>query len=477
MQPVIPYLLFIVLLPLVGIVFLLLAKDDEKTAGENVLKVAALTVIANLALIVRAFMHISLEYGKIQLVEKYQWLENPKIALVFGVDCFALLLMVGIHLAILIGLWGVRNEAEGQKSRMIFTLLFLSFMCGFLTAVDIFSFFIFFEAMLLPLYMMVGMFGEVRRQGTLFRFTLYNLLGALLLFVAIVVIFNHQGTNIFLNKISGVKLGQLSEFMVWCSIFAAFVSRIPIWPFHYWISSISARVKNPLVFIVANILPLTGVYGFMRFWPKTMPDVMIFLVVILEVISVLTMLFIAFIAIINKDIQYKIFSFMTVYYIFYLLGVFLPTDQILLNVGFSIFAFLLIFAALDVMLSFMNRQQENTGISTEGCLQYMPRLSMVFTFMVLAGIGMPLSSMFVNNFVIIAELLNYNLVTSFVALAALILVSTALLSDLYRRKKDDNLANGKEMIKDISTGEAAFMWGVSVILVLSFVNPLWFVRG
>ncbi len=476
MQPVIPYLLFIVLLPLFGILFVAAAKDNEKTGGRNALKVAVLAVIANLLLIVRAFTQISLEYGKIQLVEKYQWLDSPEISLVFGVDCFSLLLMLGIHLAVLIGLWGVKDEAQGQKSRMIFTLLFLCLISGFLTAVDIFSFFIFFEAMLLPLYMLVGMFGEVRRQGTLFRFTLYNLLGSMLLFAAIVVIYNHQGRSIYLNAISRVKLGQLSEVLVWSSIFAAFVSRIPIWPFHYWISSVSARIRNPLVFIIANIIPLTGVYGFMRFWPKTMPDVMVFLVVVLEVVSVLTMLFIALIAIINKDIQYKIFSFMTVYYIFYLLGAFLPTDQILLNVGFAIFAFLLIFAALEVMLSYMGSGR-HPEISAEGCLQLMPRLSAVFTFMVLAGIGMPLSSMFVNNFVIMSGLLNYNPVTAFVALGALVLVSAALLSDLYQRKKEDVMLREEDQIADISAGEAVFMWGVAVVLVLSFVNPLWFVKG
>ncbi len=477
MQPTIPYLLFLVLMPLVGMLFVMAAKDDDKTKGTNALKVAALAVVADLLLIFRIFTLISLKYGKIQLLEVYEWLDNPQISLMFGVDCFALLLMFGIHLAVLIGLWGVRQEAEEQKSRMIFTLLFLSMMNGFFTAVDIFSFFIFFEAMLLPLYMLVGMFGGVRRQGALFRFMLYNLLGALLLLAAILVIYNHQGSSIALSKISSVKLGMASEIMVWSSIFVAFISRIPIWPFHYWISSISARVKNPLVFIIANIVPLTGVYGFMRFWPKTMPDVMIFLVAILEVVSVLTMLFIALIAIINKDIQYKVFSFMTVYYIFYLLGVFLPTDQILLNVGFAIFAFLLIFSALEVMLAYMNTQQENTNMSTEGCLQYMPRLSAVFTFMVLAGIGMPLSAMFVNNFVIMAGLLNYNMITAFVALGALILVAVALLADLYRRKREDNIAKNIVSVADISTAEAVFMWGVALVLVLSFVNPLWFVRG
>ena len=472
----IPFLLILILLPLCGILFAVCSQDNDRTKGRNVLSVALLTVFANVAFLITAFLNVSSEYGNMQLVETYLWLESPKIMLSFGVDSFSLLLMFGVHLALLIGLWGVRKDYWLQKSRIIFTLLFLSLINGFFAALDIISFFIFFEAMLIPLFMLIGMFGEIKKQAGLFRFMLYNLCGVLLLFAAVMVLYNHNGGSLMLNQISAVKMSHVKEITVWSSIFLAFLSRIPIWPFHSWVSAVSSGIKNPLVFIVANLMPLSGIYSFIRFWPQSMPDSIIFIVTALEIISVISMLFIALIGLINKDIQYKIFSFMTVYYIFFLLGGFLPTDQILLNVGFSLFAFMLIFASLEVLVSFQEEERLKKNISVEGILFHMPRASALFTFMVFAGLGLPISAMFINNFVIVSGLLIYNFSTAVVALVALVLVASALLQELFVRRQKV-LVEAELVIVDVSKLDAVFMWGIAAILLMSLSDPLWFMRG
>lgn len=476
MMTQVPYLLLIVIIPLLGMLFALMARDNEKTKGRNVLSVSALAIVVNLLVMVRAFMQLKPGYGNIQLVESYQWLENPLINLRFGVDSFALLLIMGVYMAVLIGLWGGINHPEGQKSRMIFTLLFLSMMSGFLISIDIFSFFIFFEAMLLPLFMLVGMFGEIKKQGNVFRFMLYGMFGALLLFGAIMVLYNHSHSSISLNEISGVKMGRNGESVVWLAIFVAFLSRIPIWPFHYWVASINSGIKNPLVFIIANLIPLTGVYGFMRFWPQTVPETVEYFMIFLEVVSVISMLFIALIGMIHKDIQYKIFAYMTVYYIFYLLGVFLPTDQILINVGFSVFACLIIFATIEVLTVYMTEMQEKYNLPMSRVLLAMPKLSMILSFMVLAVVGLPLSAMFVNNFVILAGMLNYNINVALVAVLAMVLAAVGLLQDVYRRKScDKNIAEEAKNL-DITNKDVVFFGLVALILIMSFFNPLWFME-
>lgn len=475
-MPNIPFILVFILLPLCGIFFALCSQDNEKTKGRNVLSVAFLTVLVNIAFIIFAFLSVSSEYGKMQLQESYLWLKNPKIVLSFGVDSFSLLLMLGIHLALLIGIWGVRKDYLFQKSRMIFTLLFLSLVNGFLAALDIISFFIFFEAMLIPLFMLIGMFGEIKRQAGLFRFMIYNLCGVLLLFSAVMILYNHNHGALMLNQISDVKMGQVKEIVIWSAIFLAFLSRIPIWPFHSWVSVVSSGIKNPLVFIVANLMPLSGIYSFIRFWPQSMPDTIIFIVTALEIISVISMLFIALIGLINKDIQYKIFSFMTVYYIFFLLGSFLPTDQVLLNVGFSLFAFMIIFSALEVLVSFQEEERTEKNLSAEGILCKMPRASAIFTFMVFAGLGLPLSAMFVNNFVLVSGLLVYNFNTAIVALAALVFVASAMVQELFMRRTKVEFSVDNEPM-DISKLDSCFMWLIAIVLLLSLSDPLWFMRG
>ena len=135
--------------------------------------------------------------------------------------------------------------------------------------------------------MMVGIFGDVRKQQVLYRFFLYNLLGAVFLFVARVVLYNHE--NVGILEVSRIVLSEHGEVLVWGSIFIAFLSRIPVWPFHYWISSVNANISNPLVFIVANIVPLSGVYGLIRFFPVNAPAALDPYLLVLEIISIVTM--------------------------------------------------------------------------------------------------------------------------------------------------------------------------------------------
>ena len=174
----VPYLLIMFLLPLGGVLMLLLAQDDEKSKGRNALSVAMLTVWASLVFIVLALSHVDSTYNHLQLVEQYVWLENPKITLTFGVDAFSLLLILSVNVAALIGMWGVRHFSVKMKSCMILTLLFLSMITGLFLAADVMSFFIFFAALLFPLFLLIGLFGDVKRQIALFRFMFYSICGA-----------------------------------------------------------------------------------------------------------------------------------------------------------------------------------------------------------------------------------------------------------------------------------------------------------
>lgn len=468
------FLSMIITVPFIGLLFALTAKDDEKHLGRNAFQVSFFTVTVNLFLVWRIFTLLDLKKTGLQLVEKYHWLENPGIDIVFGVDVFSMLLILGVHIALLVGMTGVRHHQEHQKSLMVFSLLFLSMMTGYLVSADVFSFYIFFEAMLLPLFMLVGMFGEIKRQPVIFRFLIYNLMGAALLFVALLILFDSNNVNIALNSIHKVKLSKNMEFAIWAAIFIAFLSRIPVWPFHYWISAISSNIKNPLVFIVANIVPLTGVYGFIRFWPKTVPESVQYYMLALEIICVISMLFIALIGLINKDIQYKIFSYMTVYYIFYLLSAFVPVSTIQLNIGFSLFSYLIVVSAIVMMNSYLEVQQGLLEISPGGILCSVPRTSFVMSFLILAGVGLPLSSMFNNNFVLLAHLFGHNLRMSMVVMFSLVLVSCMLLQELFNMKDISKVCQEKSCCEDISVRMFGFMSAVILVLILSLMNPLWF---
>lgn len=469
------FLSTLIAVPFIGALFVMTAKSDEKNYDRNIFNVSVFTIITNIIIIWRMFSQLDLSSKKLQMIESYVWLENPHIGIVFGVDVLALLLILAVHIAILIGMFGARYNHEEGKPLMVFSLLFLSMITGFFVAADIFSFYILFEAMLLPLFMIIGMFGGIKKPGVLARFFIYNLLGAIFIFIATIILYNHQGANIALGEVSSVALNKNLEIFVWGAIFVSFLSRIPIWPFHYWISSISAGLRNPLVFIITNLMPLTGVYGFIRFWPKTVPDAVSYYLIIIEVICVISMLFIALIGLINKDIQYKIFSFMTVYYIMYLLSVLLPTDVIISNIGYSLFAYLIIVAVLEVLSNHLEKQQGNLGISSGGILCAVPKTSFIFSYYILAAVGMPLSSLFYNNFVILGRLLSHNLKMGGFVVFSIILVAATLLNELYKLKDDDAVINDKPCAADISNQAFWLLLGAGICLLLTFINPLWFV--
>lgn len=466
------FLLLIMGVPLLGVLFALISKDSSAEKRNNILSLGFLVTLTNLFIIFLALRSLKGE-GDIQFISNINWLSIPKIEFVFGADIFSLLLIAAVHFAMLLGLVGIRNNTHRQKTLVIFAMLFLSMMTNYLLAYDLFSFYIFFEAMLLPLFMLVGIFGNIKKQDILYRFFLYNLLGAVFLFIALCILFNQQNFNI--QNIGNAHLIPKLQFFVWGAIFVAFLSRIPIWPFHYWISSINTNLSNPLVFIIANLLPLTGVYGLIRFFPLTAPSIMAPYMLILEIISIITMLVIALIGFSNRDVRYKIFSYTTVYYILYLLGALLPTDTLLENIGFSLFSWIIIISAIEIILSHIEKEKQCNGVMECGILCNIKLASFALSFFILAAVGLPLSSIFLNNMLIFAGLLRFNLKMSIFILLAIVLSSLSLLQHLfYLRYPQKANPQGQVCLQDISVMVFAFLVIIMVVLLITFINPFWY---
>ena len=463
----------IILLPFVGMLFALSSKEDENGGGHNAFNVALFSVGANLVLILRVFYNLDLQKNGLQLIERFNWLENPNIDIIFGADIFSVVTIMAVHIAFIIGLFGVRRQPR-QKAMMIFGLLFLSLVTGFFLAADIFSFYIFFEAMLFPLFMLIGIYGNIRRDGVIYRFFLYNFLGSVVLFLAVIILDNHQDGLLEISRFGSLKLGAKIEYFMLTSIFISFLSRIPIWPFHYWISSISSNIRNPLVFIMTNILPLTGIYGFMRFLPQEISAPVAFYVSGLEIVAVITMVFIALIGFTNRDVQYKFFSYITVYYIMYLLALLNYGELTRMNIAFSCFSYLIIIAVLEFLADYLHFEQEEKGINPDGSLCAVPRISFVYSFFILAAVGLPVSSLFLNNFLIVSRLMGKNLNMGLLVVFSLTLVSGALLKDLYRLKDRSRVSPDKPCVVDISRRSYAFLMIIMFILLMSSVKPLWF---
>ncbi len=469
-------LLLLVIIPLIGSLFVLAARNDRLYAPENVYNVSLLSRMINIGVILYIFSCCDIRENGMQLVEELSWTAAPPVILHFGIDIFSLMLILSVNLAFLIGELCLHRHTERPKTLIAAGLLFVGLMNGYFIAVDVITFYIFFAALSAPLIILISTFGSQRKKTVLVRFSLYNLIGALLLLISVVIMYNVQGENVFLNAAGKLSFYEKEEYFVWLGIFLAFISRMPIWPFHYWISSISSSLKNPLVSIVGNLIPLIGLYGFIRFWPNMVPATIAVYAPVFEIICIVTMIFIALVSLGHKDMRYKLFAYTTVYYLLYLTGVFLPTDELKQNIGYSLFAYIIISTVLSFLISHVEYQKKELGIyGSSGILCYMPRTSKCLSLFILAGIGLPVTPLFWNNFIILSEIFNYNLILGIMVVLSMFIVALSLLEELFRFKDKSSASSACRLGADLSTLHYVVYIGSLLVLFFSFFKPLWFV--
>lgn len=464
-------ILITILLPLLGCLF---AMASQKNSN-NACNVAVFTLITDILVMLHLFSFIDIKNTTLSDNISYTWLQNGNIMLTFGIDAFSLTLLIGIYISIVIGLTGLNAVARRKKSLIILTLFFTTALTALLTAGDMLSFYAFFSAMLLPLFMLIGAYGNIKKNLTLYRFFIYNFIGILALLLSTLLLFHHNQGNLLLSEISEAAVSESSERWIWVLTGLAFISRIPVWPFHYWISSISANIKNPLVYILSNILPLTGLYGFIRFWPLAVPAAIAETLPFIEVFCVVTMVFIALIGLANKEFLHKLFSYSTVYYLLFLLTALLSTDTLKMNIAYALFTFLIVTASLTILDVSLEEKCESAHCEYKGILAYMPRLSKMISLFVLIAVGLPVSALFWNNFILISAIFRESFLIGLWVMAALSLVAFSLLQEIFLMRDLRNQTGTPESLEDISKAKLVFLTGITAILVLSFFNPLWFI--
>ena len=457
------------LVPLLGCIFVLFSQKHENN-GYNV---ALFTLSANILLILR--MLSLCETMDAEFLYSYQWLTHPNVRFILGVDVFSLVLLLGIYISVIIGLTGLSSEQRHNKSLQILTLYFVWNMEALLLAKDIIFFYIFFAGMLLPLFWLICLHGSFKKISSSALFFLFNFAGSLLLLISMLVVYRYNRGSVLLSAVGILDIPKHAQLIVIGGICGAFISRIPIWPFHNWISFIYSDIKNPLIYIVMSMMPLTGLYGFIRFGQIMLSDSIYTFVPIIETFCVLTMLFIALIGLSHRNFLQKLFSYSTIYYLLFLMSKLLLTDKYQMNMAYSLFIFLIVNASLAVLDLFAENAREESNGNYRGILAYMPRLANLFTFFVLIAVGLPISSMFWNNFILISALFRESFMTGIWVMTSTSLIGMALIYELYIMCDTRLSLTTNDTVCDISDANLAFFAGVTIILFLSFFNPLWFV--
>ena len=465
----------IIFLPLLGSLFVAGSRNDAGGYSYNAVNVAVWVVCCNVLLILKLFASIEVNLDQIQAIVQIPWPIAPSGALFFGADMLGLMIVLGIHGALLLGILGLKDFLYGQRGVLFFAMFFLSAATGFFMAADLFSFYMFFVLMICPLFAQIGLISKGNAQKTPSRFFLYNFVGAILLLVPVAVIYTMENKTVLIADIAILQMPDGSGILIWSSIFLAFILRLPVWPFHYWISSVNTVLKNPLVFTCVNLLPISGLYGFIRFWPAVLPVEISSLVPFFETLCVITMLYLAFSGYSSTSLRDKMFSYIFIYYLLYLLGVFSPTDVLKQNIAYSLFAFMLVAAGMIMIVFHIDNESSKLQNSSGGILCLQPKAAFSYALLLLAGIGFPVSALFWNNFVIMSEILNANVWVGTVAVFTILLTAIFQLQNLYDLRDKSCLLTGQEKVYDIDNLRFAAGTIVMIVLFLSFIKPLWFV--
>ncbi|MBR2300156.1 MAG: hypothetical protein IJ870_06270 [Alphaproteobacteria bacterium] len=468
-------LMLIIFLPLIGSIFVLTAKDNHADTFKNAEQVTLLTLLVNILLIITLFSAKPKAEIQADMLAQASWHFFSFIKFSFGADVLALIFVFAAQTALFVGVFGIRKEKQNQKNILFYSLIYLTFLNGYFFALDIMSFYICFVAPLFPLYMLIGYALPERQHKILMRLSFHHFLGAMLLLASCIFILSLKHDDILLSNIDKLHLSYRKSLLVWGGLFLALILRMPVWPFHHATTSVWSALKNPLVFLTLHILPISGIYGFMRCWPLNIPYEISVLTPVFQALCIVTMIFAAFGGYAYTNAGHKLSNYIFVYDLLYLLAVFLPTDVIKLNIAYSVFAFLLITSSLVILQAHMLRESARLNLPVKGILCQMPRASIAYNLFVLAALGLPVSAFFGNNFIIVSEIFNFQLYVGTIVVVCMTLAAISLLHSLYVLKDETCVFAPEMKIKDIDFLSFIVIMIVMFMLLMSLIKPLWFV--
>ena len=433
-----PWLTTIMLLPLVGavVVFALPAGLADR-AKHIALGVSGVTLLLTIA----AALQFSTSSGEqFQLVEQHEWIPQFGVSYALGVDGIALvMILMAVILApvCILAAWDdVPEGGSREKNYFALMLVLETFMVGVFAATDVFLFYVFFEAMLIPVYFLIGLYGGARRQYAAVKFLLFSLAGGLVMLVAVIALYQYGpgGADGFLvSRLTGLEIGTTAERLMFVGFFFAFAVKAPMWPVHTWLPDAATEARPATAVLLVGVLDKVGTFGMIRFCLQLFPEASQWATPVVVVLAVISVLYGALLAIGQTDIMRLIAYTSVSHFGFIVLGIFAMTTVggagstlYMLNHGFSTAALFLIGAML------IARRGSKRIPDFGGWQRVTPGLAGVFLVAGLSGLSLPGLSSFISEFLVLTGTFQRYRVAAVVATTGIILASLYILL-MYKR--------------------------------------------
>jgi len=461
----IPILSLLICVPTVGALFILFTKSTEKYNSHKYISV--FISIINFILSIYLWYKFDNSNSSFQFVENREWIYgfiNYKV----GVDGISILFVVLTTFITPLCILSVNSTIKNRlKDFLVAILIMESLMIGVFCSLDLVIFYLFFEGGLIPMFLIIGIWGGTRRVYSAFKFFLYTLLGSVLMLVAIIYIYWISGTT-DVEKLYEIGIDAKYQKILWLAFFSSFAVKTPMWPVHTWLPD--AHVEAPTagsVLLAAILLKMAG-YGFIRFSIGLFPIGSDYFVSFVYVLSLIAIIYTSLVALMQEDMK-KLIAYSSVAHMgFVTLGIFTMTQQGLEGSIFQMISHGIISAALFLCVGVIYERMHTREIKRYGgIVEVMPKYSIIFMIFTLGALGLPGTTGFIGEFLILMGAFKDNFLVAVIASLGVILGAAYMLW-LYKRVVFGELINEDlKNLVDLNKSEV-------IILTLLVIPSLYF---
>ena len=462
-----PLLSIVTFLPAVGAAFIFLIRGEEEIVARNARNVALWTTIITFAVSILLWTGFDTTTANFQFVEQRPWIAEG-INYHMGVDGISMLFIILTTFLMPICVLASWKAIDSRvKEYMIAFLLLETMMVGVFCALDFVIFYLFFEGGLIPMFLIIGVWGGAGRIYASFKFFLYTLLGSVLMLLAILAMYLQVGTTDIPTLIAS-NFDPSWQKWLWLAFFASFAVKIPMWPVHTWLPDAHVEAPTAGSVILAAVLLKMGGYGLLRFSIPMLPEATEYFTPLVYGLSIVAVIYTSLVALMQEDMK-KLIAYSSVAHMgFVTIGMFTFTPQGIEGAIFVMLSHGLVSAALFLIVGVIYDRLHSREIARYGGLVHrMPSYAAIFMLFTLANVGLPGTSGFVGEFLVLVGVFQVNTWVAFAATTGIVL-SAAYALWLYRRVIFGTLtkADLKEML-DLDKREVA-IFAPLVVLTLFF---------
>ena len=466
-----PILSAVTFLPLIGALFILLIRGNDQAAKQNARYVALWTTTITFLISLLIWVDFDTSTADFQFVEKHAWLGGV-FTYYMGVDGISMLFVILTTFLMPICILASWESVENRvREYMIAFLVLETLVIGVFCALDLMLFYVFFEGGLIPMFLIIGVWGGQRRVYASFKFFLYTLAGSVLMLIAIMAMYWQAGTT-EIPKLLAYDFPATMQTWLWIAFFASFAVKMPMWPVHTWLPDAHVEAPTAGSVILAGILLKLGGYGFLRFSLPMFPIASADFAPFVFWLSVVAIIYTSLVAMAQDDIK-KLIAYSSVAHMgFVTMGIFAATAQGIDGGIFQMLSHGLVSAALFLCVGVVYDRMHTREIAAYGGLvNRMPIFAFTFMVFTMANVGLPGTSGFVGEFLTLIGTFKVNTWVAFAATTGVILSACYALW-LYRRVIFGELEKPNlKAITDMNKREMSYLIPLVILTILFGIYP------